>query len=108
MLESPHSPRTRPLAAARREAVERAEAYVLAHPERRVPLNLVCRLVGLSERGLRNAFYDVRGMSPRRCLLSVRLERVRTALSDREAGGPTTVTSVANLHGFYELGRFAA
>jgi transcriptional regulator GlxA family with amidase domain len=93
--------------ASRRRVVERAEAYVRTHGDARVSLSTLCRIVGLSERGLRNAFYSVRGMSPKRCLLAARLEGVRRALS--EAGTrPTTVTGVATDHGFYELGRFAA
>ena len=63
-------------------------------------------MVGLSERGLRNAFYDVRGMSPKQCMLQERLQSVRRVLRNRTVKG-TTVTSVATDYGFYELGRFA-
>ena len=48
----------------RQEAVERAEAYMRTHIDTPVPLFILCRLLGLSERGLREAFYSVRGMSP--------------------------------------------
>jgi transcriptional regulator GlxA family with amidase domain len=92
--------------ASRREVVERAEEYVRAHMDAPVPLARLCHMVGLSERGLRNAFYDVCGMSPKRWMLAERLQSVRRALSD--AGGPSaTVTDIATDHGFYELGRFA-
>jgi AraC-like DNA-binding protein len=91
----------------RRDVVERAEAYLRADAGGRVPLAKVCRLLGLSERGLRNAFYDVRGMSPQRYMRAERLEKVRRELS-RNTGRSTTVTGVATRHGFYELGRFAA
>ena len=77
----------------RREVVERAEAYLRADAGRRVPLAKVCRLLGLSERGLRNAFYD--------------LEEARRALIQQD-GRSTSVTVVATRYGFYELGRFAA
>jgi transcriptional regulator GlxA family with amidase domain len=88
------------------EIVERVEAHVQAHLGARIPLARLCAVVGLSERGLRNAFYDARGMSPRRSLLERRLHTVRFAL--RQAGpSETTVTAVATGHGFYELGRFA-
>ena len=73
----------------------------------RVPLAQLSRQLGLSERGLRNAFYDVRGVSPRRAMLAERLEGVRRALSRPDAR-PTTVTGAATDFGFYELGRFAA
>jgi AraC-like DNA-binding protein len=91
--------------ASRLAAVERAEAYVRAHAGAPVPISRLCRVVGLSERGLRNAFYGVRGMSPKRCMLAERLERARRALAEARAR-PGTVTGVATRYGFYELGRF--
>ena len=78
-----------------------------AHVGKRVPLARLSRLLGLSERGLRNAFYGVRGVSPRRAMLAERLEAVRRALT-RPGAGATTVTGAATDFGFYELGRFAA
>jgi AraC family transcriptional regulator, ethanolamine operon transcriptional activator len=91
----------------RQEIVERAEAYMRSHAGVQVPLATLSRVVGMSERGLRNAFYSVRGMSPKRCILAERLEHVRRALRDSSTT-PVTVTSVATDYGFYELGRFAA
>jgi AraC family ethanolamine operon transcriptional activator len=93
-------------AAARRDAVDRAEAYLLAHLDASVPVSSLSRIVGLSERGLRNAFYSVRGMSPKRWMIDQRLHGARHALRGR--AGPATVTDVAATYGFYELGRFAA
>ena len=95
------------LAAARRATVERAEAYVHAHPGDDVTLSTLCRVVGLSERGLRNAFYGVRGMSPKRCILVDRLQAVHDRLSDSQSR-PASVTCVATAYGFSELGRFSA
>jgi transcriptional regulator GlxA family with amidase domain len=71
-----------------------------------VPLSELCHITGISERGLRNAFYCVHGMSPTRALLAKRLLGVREVLRD-SATRPTTVTDVATGYGFYELGRFA-
>jgi AraC family ethanolamine operon transcriptional activator len=93
--------------ATHQELVEQAEAYLRAHIDTRVPLARLSRHLGLSERGLRNAFYDVRGLSPTRSMLAQRLEGARRALS-QASGRPTTVTGVATDFGFYELGRFAA
>ena len=92
--------------ALRQQAVDRVLWHMRAHPEAPIRLSSLSRLVGLSERGLRNAFYAVRGMSPTRCMRTERLHQVRRALL---ASGtqPVTVTSVASEHGFYELGRFA-
>ena len=93
--------------AARQEVVARSEAYMQAHLDMPVPLSKLCHVAGCSERGLRNAFYGVRGMSPTRCMLHARLRRVRGALHASETT-PTTVTGAATAFGFYELGRFAA
>ena len=93
--------------ASRQEVVERAEAYLHAHRGDAIPLSRLCRIVGRSERGLRNAFYTVRGMSPTRCMLLDRLQGVRHTLSD-PCSRPASVTGVATAFGFYELGRFSA
>ena len=91
----------------RQEAVERVEAYMRCHLDTPVRVSVLCRLVGLSERGLRNAFYSVKGMGPKRWIAAVRLQCVRTALTDAR-GEAITVTHAAADYGFYELGRFAA
>jgi len=71
-----------------------------------IPLPELCRIVGLSERSLRNAFYAVRGAGPKRCLLDGRLRDARRALCSA-VPGQTTVTSVAIDNGFFDFGRFA-
>jgi AraC family ethanolamine operon transcriptional activator len=101
------SPKSEPIAAASwQHVVEQAEAYLRAHQDTPVSVSRLCRIVGLSERALRNAFKQERGMSPHRFMLTDRLECVRRAL--RAAGTrPTTVSAIATDYGFYELGRFA-
>ena len=94
--------------ASRRVVVERAAAYVRAHSDSRVPLKTLCRVVGMSERGLRNAFYGVHGVSPKRWIVAERLRLARRALLGSSNRSGETVTSVATNCGFYELGRFAA
>ena len=93
--------------ASRQAVVARAEAYVQAHLATPVPVSHLCHVLGVSERGLRNAFYGVRGMGPKRRMLALRLQRVHHALT-KACAAPTTVTHVATQYGFYELGRFAA
>ena len=88
----------REVIASRQDVVERAEAYVRTHVDAPVPLSRLCRIVGLSERSLRNAFYSVRGMSPKRCLLAERLQGVRQVLSDAGTR-PTTVTTLRRTTG---------
>jgi transcriptional regulator GlxA family with amidase domain len=107
MRRGGHAELCRPRALASRQAiVERAEAYLRAHLDRPVPVSRLSRIVGLSERGLRNAFYTVRGVGPKRSMLAERLRYVRHALTDPTTR-PATVTDVATEYGFYELGRFA-
>ena len=72
-----------------------------------MPLSSLCRVAGLSERGLREAFYSVRGIAPKQWMLAERLQGVRRVLSDG-CSGRATVTRVATDFGFFELGRFAA
>jgi AraC family ethanolamine operon transcriptional activator len=86
--------------------VERAEAFLSARIGQSVSIANLCQVVGVSERSLRNAFYDVRGMSPKRCAVRARLVEVRRALSDAH-GARGAVTTIATDYGFFELGRFA-
>jgi len=86
--------------------VESAEAYVRARLGRPIPVARLCRVLGLSERGLRNAFYVVHGVGPKRWMQAERLHRVRRALAEPTTKR-TSVTGVATTYGFYELGRFA-
>jgi len=105
-MKSSRRPRTGArLSAARLTAVKVVESHLLALQETPIPMLELCRLVGLSERTLRNAFYEVHGVSPKRWLKAERLRAVHTALS--AATGAATVTGVATGFGFYELGRFA-
>lgn len=97
-------PRNTGVGAARRGVVERAEAYIRAHCRVSIPLARLCSVTGVSERGLRNAFYVVHGMSPKRWMLTQRLMETQIAL---RASRGATVTEVATEHGFYQLGRFA-
>jgi transcriptional regulator GlxA family with amidase domain len=92
--------------ASRQSAVARAEAYLRANLDAPLPVARLSRIVGLSERGLRAAFYSVRGTSPKRWIVAERLRGVRDVLCD-ESATPATVTVAAAGCGFSELGRFA-
>jgi transcriptional regulator GlxA family with amidase domain len=104
-------PRTAPSHAApaksRHETVQRVEAYLRAHFDSPMRVSTLSRMAGLSERGLREAFYRVHGMGPKRWMLAERLKEVHSVLSDAESA-PISVTGAATRCGFYELGRFAA
>jgi transcriptional regulator GlxA family with amidase domain len=90
----------------RMEIVERAEQLLRMPAADPLRIAHLSQLVGVSERGLRNAFNAVRGMSPKRFVIQDRLNHVRRALSDSRATR-ATVTDIATEHGFFELGRFA-
>jgi len=103
---SGEQPRNSGGTATRRAVVKRAEAYIRAHFDAPIPISRLCRVTGVSERSLRNAFYGVHGMGPKRWMLTERL--IHTQLALRASASATTVTEVATDFGFYQLGRFAA
>jgi transcriptional regulator GlxA family with amidase domain len=90
-----------------RETVQRVEAYLRAHFDSPMRVSTLSRMAGLSERGLRDAFYTVHGMSPKQWMLAERLKQVHRVLSGEKAT-PISVTGAATRYGFFELGRFAA
>ena len=91
----------------RRDTVERVESYLRAHFDSPMRISTLSRMAGVSERGLRDAFYSVHGMSPKQWMLAERLKQVRSILSGSEFAR-VSVTGAATRYGFYELGRFAA
>jgi AraC family ethanolamine operon transcriptional activator len=91
---------------ARSRVVRSAEQFFRCHVGEPVSIAQLSAIAGVSERSLRNAFYHVCTTSPKRYLKILQLHQVRRALR----GGARTassVTDVATLHGFFELGRFA-
>ncbi|HVH25462.1 MAG TPA: helix-turn-helix domain-containing protein [Vicinamibacterales bacterium] len=90
----------------RMAVVCQAEDFVRQHCGERISVSRLSTIVGVSERSLRNAFHDVYATGPKRYLMIRQLHRVRRAL--RAPGDISwTVTDIATLHGFFELGRFA-
>jgi AraC family ethanolamine operon transcriptional activator len=93
-------------AGARTLVVRRAEQFFRCHVGEPVSIAQLSSIAGVSERSLRNAFYHVCTTSPKRYLKLWQLHEVRRALRGCERP-PSSVTDVATLHGFFELGRFA-
>jgi AraC family ethanolamine operon transcriptional activator len=91
---------------ARSMVVRRAEQFFRCHVGEPVSIAQLSTIAGVSERSLRNAFYHVCTTSPKRYLKLWQLHEVRRALRGAERP-PLSVTDVATLHGFFELGRFA-
>jgi AraC family transcriptional regulator, ethanolamine operon transcriptional activator len=93
-------------AADRRRTFERAVDCLCARFDRPIYTGDLRAALGVSAFALEEAFRAVVGTSPQRFLKLRRLVMVRSVLLDRERGRPP-VKSVALLHGFWHLGRFA-
>ena len=66
----------------------------------------ICRVAGVSQRTLRNAFQAIYGSTPYRHLRTIRMGEARKALLS-PVSPIQTVTEVAMHFGFLELGRFS-
>jgi AraC-like DNA-binding protein len=85
--------------------VRRAEEFIEAHWDQAIRIEDLEETTGVSARAIFKAFQQSRGYSPMRFVRTVRLRHARNMLS---ASTPeTTVTSVAFVCGFGNLGHFA-
>jgi AraC-like DNA-binding protein len=85
----------------------RFEEVLAMHPDRQLQIPKLCAAIGVSERTLRMCCSEFLGMNPNRYHRLQHLNMVRAAL--QRVDTPTaTVGELAWLHGFSELGRFAA
>jgi AraC family ethanolamine operon transcriptional activator len=71
-----------------------------------VTVSDICLRLAVPMRTLNDAFRSCLGISPRRFVMGMRLNRVRRSLS--RPGDDTTVTAAAVHHGFFHFGHFAA
>ncbi len=86
--------------------MRRLEQVLEANPEGPLYISELCQQTGVSYPTLRACCQEHFGVSPKRYLLLRRMHLARRAL--RQAGaGKTSVTDVATLYGFWELGRFS-
>lgn len=85
----------------------RAIAYIEANFHQPLSLDQLAAHCGVSARALQLAFMKHKSASPMQHLKSVRLQRVRSALS-AEARSSGVVTRIALDHGFSHLGEFAS
>jgi AraC-like DNA-binding protein len=86
--------------------VRRAEAFFREHLGEAVSIAQLSTVVGVSERSLRNAFYQVCTTGPKKYLRLWQLHQVRRTLLSAPADH-SAVTAAATRHGFFELGRFS-
>jgi AraC-like DNA-binding protein len=91
-----------------RKAVMRRFEQIVQEVDTDRPLYVaeICATIGVSDRTLRLHCMEHFGMSPHRYLQLRRMNLARRALTQADPAR-TTVTTVANDHGFAELGRFA-
>lgn len=89
-----------------RDLVEQAEIIALAEVDEPLQISALCAALSVSERTLRKAFHNIRGLPPCRQLRMLRLSQARRALMATNRGS-STVTEIAICFGFVELGRFS-
>ena len=86
--------------------IARFEELLLANVVRPLFLADICAAIGVSERALRMSCQEQLGMGPISYLFLRRMHLVRRALLMTDHT-KTTVTAIATMNGFWELGRFA-
>lgn len=89
----------------RAQVLDRALGLMRSMGDEQVYTEDLCRAAGVSERTLRNVFYEHFGIAPHRYLMMARLNRVRAAI--REAGPGDTISSICADAGIWDFGRFA-
>jgi AraC-like DNA-binding protein len=85
--------------------VRRAEEFIEAHWDQAITIEKLVEATGIGARAIFRAFQQTRGYSPMAFAKMVRLKRARELLSAPDA--ETSVTSVAFVCGFGNLGHFA-
>ena len=85
--------------------VRRAEEFIEAHWDQAITIEKLVEATGIGARAIFRAFQQTRGYSPMAFAKMVRLKHARQLLSAPDA--ETTVTSVAFVCGFGNLGHFA-
>ncbi len=97
---------TIPTRAATSARIADVENWIEANLDRPVTAGQLCRVAGVSQRGLEKAFESRRGMSPMRYLAERRLAAAHRMLVRAGPGGD--VTTIASSVGFTHMGRFAS
>ena len=88
------------------QIIRKAEEFALAHVADRVLVSDLCRVAGVSERTLQQAFQEMLRITPIAYLNRVRLHRARASLRDASPT-KTTVSAVAMDWGFWHFGEFS-
>jgi AraC family ethanolamine operon transcriptional activator len=97
----------RPSLRARHKALRHALDYINTSPHKVCSVRDLCRITGVSERTLEYAFKERYGISPKRYLRDIRLNAAHKALV-KASSGDVRIADIANHHGFWHMGQFAA
>ena len=87
--------------------IARFEEFLAANYNRPLYLSEICTAIGASVRTLQGCCHDVLGMAPMRYLWLRRMHLAHRALLLADPTATTTVTEIATMFGFWELGRFS-
>ena len=91
---------------ARKQALKKAVEYIDTSMENAINMNDLCQVANTSKRTLQYAFREHYGVSPKRYILNVRMNKVKNALVKANPE-VTTITEIAGKHGFWHMGQFA-
>ena len=86
---------------------EKIELILKRAGDSSLPVNELCLAAGVSERSLRRLFHDRYGISPKNYIIRTRLNNVRRDLK-KFSNVKNKIADVANNHGFWHMGQFAA
>jgi AraC family ethanolamine operon transcriptional activator len=89
----------------RRTVVDRAWDIVEDNDDGLITVTGLCELLGVPIRTLDDAFHACIGITPKRFILSLRLNKARRALA--RAHEATSITETATRFGFFHFGHFA-
>jgi AraC-like DNA-binding protein len=95
-----------PTRAATNARIADVENWIDANLGRPITAGQLCRVAGVSQRGLEKVFESRRGMSPMRFVVERRLAAAHRLLV--RAGPGSDVTTIASSVGFEHMGRFAS
>ena len=87
--------------------VKKAEEFMRHHLQNPIKVSEICRMTNTSERVLEYAFKKIYGISPKRFLTVLRLNKARSLLLNTNAY-EVNVTNIAISCGFRHMGRFSA
>jgi len=87
-------------------ALSKSLEYIHRHINHKIKTTDVCSSVEISERSLRYIFKEMIGISPKKYIKSLKLNKARKDI--KKSGGTVDISIIANRWGFGHSGQFAA